>query len=462
MALLSYQRNRLIVFAIVLLLGGVALLMTQGLLPGIKKEKLPGSTGPVPITLEFWNVFEDASVYSEQIAEYKKLYPHISINYTKVSSIEYREKLRDAFVSGTEPDIFAIHNTWLPLEQKRISPAPGSLAAVARFDEVFPAVVKFDFVREAEGVARGDKGERLVFALPLAIETLGLFYNKDYFDTANITSPPKTWEELLDYAKLFTQFDDKGEIKISGIALGSADNINRSTDIVGLLMMQGGARMTNENLTEATFDDQVWVGEGASQRRFSPGKEALEFYLAFSDKTRNIYSWDRDMPYSIDAFVEGKAAMMINYPHQIPAIMSKAPHLNFATAPVPQLQGRVEDINYASYFGLTVSKNSPNTQGAWQFIDFLMSPENVKKYLAKAKLPTSRRDLILYQQQDMELRHFANQIVSARSWYMGDASATETILSDMIKSAEVGERTIEEALQDAAARVTVVLQKLRK
>ncbi len=429
--------------------------MTQGLLPGIKKEKLPGPAGPTPITLEFWNVFEDASVYSEQILEYKKLYPHVTINYTKVSSIEYREKLRDAFANGTDPDIFAIHNTWLPLEQKRISPAPSSLPSVAQSKIIFPNVVGFDFIRETEA------GERIVYAIPLAIETLGLFYNKDYFDTANITSPPKTWEELLDYAKLFTQFDDKGQIKISGIALGTADNINRSTDIVSLLMMQGGARMTNELLTEATFDDQVWAGEGAGLRRFSPGKEALEFYLAFSDKTRNVYSWDKDMPYSIDAFVEGKAAMMINYPHQIPVIMNKAPHLNFATAPVPQLQGRVEDINYASYFGLTVSKNSPNASSAWQFIDFLMSPENLKKYLTKAKLPTSRRDLILYQQQDMELRHFANQIVSARSWYMGDSSAVETILRDTIKSAEVGERTVDEALEDAAARATVVIQKIQ-
>ena len=456
MALLKYQRNRLIVFAVVLLLGGVVLLMTQGLLPGIKKEKLPGPTGPAPITLEFWNMFEDASAYSEQITEYKKLYPNVTINYTKVSSIEYREKLRDAFINGTEPDIFVIHNTWLPLEQKSISPAPALLPSVAQSKIIFPSVVGFDFARDTES------GERIVYAIPLAIETLGLFYNKDYFDTANITSPPKTWEELLDYAKLFTQFDDKGQIKISGIALGAADNINRSTDIVGLLMMQGGARMTNELLTEATFDDQVWVGEGASQRRFSPGKEALEFYLAFSDKTRNVYSWDRDMPYSIDAFVEGKTAMMINYPHQIPVIMNKAPHLNFATAPVPQLQGRVEDINYASYFGLTVSKNSPDASGAWQFIDFLASPENLKKYLAKTKLPTSRRDLILYQQQDTELRHFVNQIVSARSWYMGDTFSTEIVFLDMIKSASVGERTVEEALEDAAARVTVIIQKIRK
>jgi len=440
--------------SIVLLLGGVVFFMMQGVIPGLKNDSPIGPVGPAPLTLEFWNVFESEDTYADLIADYKILNPHITINYTKVSYSEYREKLRDAFANGNAPDIFAIHNTWLPLEQKRISVAPANLPSVLQFESIYPPVVKFDFVRETE------EGVSVVYALPLAMETLGLFYNKDYFEAANITSSPKTWEELLDYTKLFTQFDDEGKINISGIALGAADNINRSSDIVSLFMMQGGARMNNELLTEATFDDQVWVGEGADQKRFSPGKEALEFYLAFSDKTQAVYSWDADMPYSIDAFVEGRTAMMINYPHQAPVIMAKAPHLNFATAPVPQLADRVEDVNYASYWGLSVSKDSLNAQDAWQFIDFMLEPENLKKYLGAAKLPTARRDLILWQQQDGMLRPFANQIFSARSWYMGDSAVTEAVILDMIKSARVGERTIQEALEDAAARITVIIQKI--
>lgn len=375
--------------AIVLLLGGVVFLMMQGVIPGFKGDSISGPIGPAPLTLEFWNVFEDEDIYAELLSDYKLLNPHVTINYNKVNYVEYQEKIRDSFANDNAPDIFAIHNTWLPLEQKRIFPAPSSLSAVVQFDTIYPPVVGFDFMRETE------EGERLIYALPLAIETLGLFYNKDYFDTANVVSSPRTWDELLDFTRLFTQFDDDGQINISGTALGTADNINRSSDIVTLLMMQGGARMNNELLTEATFDDEVVTGEEPNQKRFSPGKDGLNFYLAFSDKTRDIYSWDNDMPYSIDAFVEGKTAMMINYPHHIPVIEGKAPHLNFATAPVPQLRDRKEDVNYASYWGLTVAKNSDNSLAAWQFIDFLLEPENLKKYLAASRLPTARRDLIL-------------------------------------------------------------------
>jgi ABC-type glycerol-3-phosphate transport system substrate-binding protein len=43
---------------------------------------------------------------------------------------------------------------------------------------------------------------------------------------------------------------------------------------------------------------------------------------------------------------------------------------------------------------------------------------------------------------------------------MGDSLAVDAILRDMIKSVLVGERTAQEALEDAAARVTVIIQKI--
>lgn len=465
MPLLKYQRNRFIVLIVALLLGGVVFLMYQGILPGIKRDNpVAGPSGPPPVTLTMWNVFEGPEVYAELLADYKVFYPNVTINYKKIDYSEYRNKLNQSFIDGVPPDIYAIHNTWLPLEERRIYPAPGTLAAVNGLDEIFPSVVKLDFTREFEGQAKESGGEqvggaRVVYALPLSIETLGLFYNKDYFEAANITSSPKTWEEFLDYVKLFTQFDDAGEIKLSGAALGSAQNINRATDILTLMMMQGGARMNNELFTEATFDEQVWIGTAENQKRFSPGEDALKFYLSFADSTTPVYSWDKSMPYSIDAFVEGKTAMIINYPHQLPLIASKAPHLNFGTGAMMQFKDQSQDINYANYWGFTVAKTSASKDAAWQLIDFLLKPENLKKYLTAAKLPTAHRDLILWQQQDPLLRPFVNQVLSAKSWYQGDSLAADKILQDTITSALVGEQTNAEALEDAAARITVLIQK---
>lgn len=426
--------------------------MARGFLPGLREDGPAG--GPPPITLEFWNVFEDRDIYAEIIAEFKTQNPNVTINYKKIDYSEYRQKLTEAMAKGAPPDIFAIHNTWLPIQKERIGPAPQSLASVVQFKTIFPKVVEFDFARETEA------GGVIVYALPLSIETLGIFYNKDYFDAANITAPPKTWEELLDYTKVFTQLDDSGNIILSGISLGTTDNINRANDILALLMMQSGARMNNELLTEATFDDEIVKGEGKDREVFMPGKDALEFYLAFSDNTKSVYSWSKDMNYSIDAFAEGKSAMMINYPHHIKTVKGKAPHLNFSVAGAPQLRDRKEDVNYANYWGLTVSDRSLNANIAWKFIDFMLEPENLKKYSQISGLPVSRRDLILVQQSDAELKPFANQIISARSWYQGDSDVAESIFRDMIQSSMVGEVIPQEALEEAAARVTLAIQKV--
>jgi ABC-type glycerol-3-phosphate transport system substrate-binding protein len=127
-----------------------------------------------------------------------------------------------------------------------------------------------------------------------------------------------------------------------------------------------------------------------------------------------------------------------------------------------QLRDRNEDIHYASYWGFTVAKSSKNVNTAWELIDFMSQSEQVKKYLTKAKMPVARRDFILWQQQDSDLKHFANQILSARSWYKGDSLAVDTILTDMLREARSGEKKTQEALEDAAARVTVILQKIKE
>jgi len=52
--------------------------------------------------------------------------------------------------------------------------------------------------------------------LPFMTDTFGLYYNTDMFDAAGLTEPPKTTDELVDYAKQLTQFNSDGSIKVAG------------------------------------------------------------------------------------------------------------------------------------------------------------------------------------------------------------------------------------------------------
>ena len=90
---------------------------------------------------------------------------------------------------------------------------------------------------------------------------------------------------------------------------------------------------------------------------------------------------------------------------------------------------------------------------------YLNQKENAQKYLEKSKRPTSRRDLIEWQRNDLELAIFVNQVLSARSWYQIDNSAIEKIFADMIESIVLGGETIDQAISRAASQINVLMKK---
>lgn len=390
----------------------------SGLFASISPCKQSTST---PVTLEFWSVFDNSDVYSPLIDEYKQLYPNVTINYHKKDINTYEQELIDALAAGRGPDIFSIHNTWLPKHQDKLASAPASLITPRQFGEVFVDVVVQDFVAENQ-----------VYAFPLAVDTLALFYNKDLLNAAGIASPPKTWADFNAAVQKLTQRDDKNNITQAGAALGTARNINRSTDILAALMLQSGAKMVNDDKTTATFDQSV---TSSASGQFNPGLQALRFYTNFANPTSLVYTWNQYQHYSLDAFVEGKAAMMINYDYQIPLLRARAAHLNFDVAPFPQISqsAGASQLTFANYWAQAVSKNSANQAAAWQFIAWLASQGPSREYLNATNKIASRRDLIEEQKNSVDERSvFANQALTARSWWEADSLAVEQIFADMI------------------------------
>lgn len=401
---------------------------------------------PQPAHLEIWGVFDEPSIFQELIADYQKKNKHITIEYKKKSFDDYENELIDAFASDRGPDIWMIQNTWLAKHKDKIKEMPPELLSFATFRENFVDVVEKDLTEEEK-----------IYGLPLYVDTLALFYNKDLLNSAGISSPPETWEELVDDLDELVTRNQFGEIERAGAALGTAENINRSTDILALLMLQNGTKMVSEDKKSANFNQSILLEGGA----YYPGEDALRFYTDFANPSKRTYTWNRQMPYSIDAFVEGKVAMMFNYSHHIATIKERAPYLNFDVAPMPQIEGREFDINYANYWAFTVSKKSqPNViNEAWKFIIYLTQKENANKYLEKAKKPTARRDLVEWQKDDLELGVFAKQSLTAQSWYQVRPSAIETILANAIKDVILGSATIKKAIQTAADQISLLMQK---
>ncbi|MDP3794482.1 MAG: extracellular solute-binding protein [bacterium] len=436
MELPQFTRSQLIVFAGI---GGVLLvgvLMVAGVIPGLRTQTVK----PDPVDLTFWGVHGSEDAYKPLIDAYRSFASHVTITYVEKSPLTYERDLLNALAAGEGPDLFMVRNRAIPRWQDKIAPAPVEYFTPAEMDEIFADVASFD-------LARGG----LVWGVPFSIDTLALFYNRDLFNDARITAPPRTWAEFDRAVQALTRRDESGNIERSGVALGTAQNINRAADILALLLLQQGSPVTKAENGAAVFD----LSTTRAGKVFMPGETALTQYTAFSDPRDLRYAWNGRQHHSIDAFIEGNTAMMLNYSYQIPTIKDRAPHLRFAVAPAPQRDGRESDVAFANYWAYTVAKNSQNPGEAWRFLAYATSKDVLAEYLNQNGLPAARRDLLEEQFNDRAIDPFANQVLVARSYYTVDNLLVETVLDAMIEEVARRQSTAKTAIDRAVQKINV-------
>ena len=444
----------------------------------------PSNTGYI-VNLEIWGIKDDSTVYNEIINQYKNINPYAGdIKYRKFSESTYKQELLDALASGNGPDIFMINNAWLPSFQSKIEAAPALLASELDLRNNFPDSVASDFI-----------ADKVVYALPLAMDSMVLYYNKDMFNAAGITEPPKTWQEFDSAVEKLTMVDSVGNIIRAGAAIGTAQNVNMSSDLLSLLMMQHGVQFPTDKNMRAKFDEGVLGPDGTVVQA---GERALAYYTKFSrvsdsgNVANKLYTWNSRQKDSLEAFSEGTVGMMFSYYCRYDDIKSKNPKLNFGVAPVPQFDSN-KPITLANYWGYAVSKNkiastqtvgqqpsAPVTNGirtheAWQFLRFLTLKNTGKvklynaitrnsgefainfdpalEYLKKTNLPAARRDLIELQKMDPVLSVFSQGNLIAKNWYQKDPDSVVKIMKTTIEAVNRGELTLHEALVLAKNRV---------
>lgn len=397
-----------------------------------------------PVTLTFWGVFDDHNAFDKVIQDFKSQNPGINVKYQQLTYDQYEQSIVNNLAAGTGPDILMIQNSWLPKHGDKLAAMPAGIP-----DTKNPFTIQNFQSQFVDDAYQDLTFKNQIYAMPLYLDTLALYYNKDLFNSAGITRPPQTWDDVNADISLLAKFDNRGNITQQAIALGTARNINRSTDILMDMMIQSGVQMTDSDNLSATFASPV-NGQHV-------GEVALQYYTDFANPRKQTYSWNDSQHYSIDAFTEGTLAMMFGYSHETAVIRSKAPRLNFAITQMPQAS--TSDIrNFSNYWAVAVSKTSAHIPQAWQFVNYLGSKEGESTYINAVGRPAARRDLIDLQRSDPDLGVFAVQALSARSWFQADNVAIEGIFADMIDDVTFNRASVPDALGRADSRVTVLMQ----
>ena len=402
-----------------------------------------GGGGVQDAKINFWGAYDTRQDVSEVIKAFEGANSGVKITYTQFAYEDYERALVDALAAGTGPDVFMIHHTWLAGHKNKLSPIP-TTSSVKDYKFMTPTDFQGQFV---EVVNKDLISDGKIYAMPLYVDTLALFYNRDMFNTAGITHPPKSWDEFNEDVKLLTKFDNSGNIVQAGAAMGTAKNINRSTDILSALMIQNGTKMNNTTNTAATFTRSVST--------VKVGENALQYYTDFANPLKEVYTWNDSQHYSLDAFTEGGVAMMFNYSHQIPIIQKRFSRLNFAVAPMPQFS-ELDAKTYANYWAVGVSAKSKYQEAAWMFTSYLGSREGSSIYLSSTARPAARRDVIDVQRNDSKLGVFAVQALTAKSWYQIDNNAVDQIFADMIDNVNLKRQKLRAAMQAAESAINTL------
>lgn len=391
-----------------------------------------------PVTLTFWTVYDDMAQLQILASQYKQMRPYVTVNIRQVRADEFEKLFVNALADDVPPDIMSVDVKNLGMYKSRLSTMPSSvkmarlLVTGTYFKEtqvledvnIMPTAndVKVNYVNTVydDAVEAGQ-----IYGLPMALDTLVIYYNKDLLDKAGVPESPKTWTDFVSAVKATTKFDKEGKLIQSGVALGTANNIENAFDIVSLFLLQSGVVMSQ--------GDYITFASGLDQHpQDHPVVRALDFYTDFARDTKENYSWDEKQNSALNQFASGKVAFYFGFAYDYSRIRALGPQMNMDLIPVPQLNEN-SPVNVANYYLETVVKKSKHQNEAWDFVRYITSPDSVAKYTTATRRPTPLRSQINEQKKDILLAPFASQVLFSKNWYHGNNfTAARNAVIDMI------------------------------
>ncbi len=336
--------------------------------------------------------------------EFEKTHPGIKVVYKMQSPQEYRERVQSALNNNNGPDVFRIHNTWLPMFKGALSPVPSTVFSTVDYEKTFYPVTKTDF-----------SSQGIYYAVPLETDGIAMYVNDDLLEQNNL-SAPENWDQLKEVAITLAKCDSLtgsceygAKLTTAGVAIGSTKNVDHWEDILAVLLLQNGVNMLTPAIPNTNAAD-----------------DAISYFANFVNTYR---VWDENFPNSTTSFASGKVGVYFGPSWRVFDIKSLNPKLRFSVHPIPQVAiepGRGEQqITYASYWAEAVSAKSKNQKQAWELVAFMSQPDTLRKLYQSASddqrsfgEPYSRKDMASELQTAQYANVFVKQAPLARSWYL--------------------------------------------
>jgi ABC-type glycerol-3-phosphate transport system substrate-binding protein len=423
-------KNKLSIFQVVVLaVFGVA--AVAGLLffagvggLGIKDQ----SVGPVLV----WGTL-DASAFQAVLSQLGETDERVrKVVYERKDSRTYNNDLAEAIASGRGPDLFILREDFIIRHKNKISPIPYESLPRQQFESTF--VQGTNLFMDSSGV----------IGVPIAIDPLVLYWNQDMLSSGGFVGAPKYWDEIFDIAEKVTRRDDGNNILKSAIAFGEFENVTHAKDILAALIMQAGG-------TIASLDDQGRLRPTLGSKTGDtnqPTQSALRFFAEFANPSKTVYSWNRSLTNSREAFASGDLALYVGYASELALLKNLNPNLNFSVAALPQIRGGERSLTFGHSYAFSIPLASANPNGALSTA-FILAGSGPSALLSQARgTPSPRRD-VLAVAVDGPDAVFRDMAIVARGWLDPNTTATAQIFKGMIEGVTTGSRRLSEAVGQA-------------
>jgi raffinose/stachyose/melibiose transport system substrate-binding protein len=303
-----------------------------------------------PVELECFLIKVEALEVEEQIAaKFHEENPNVTINF--VATPDAETALFARIAANDIPDIMNTYPAETVYQKMMDDGLFVDLTGNAMFDNVPDSVLKMSAY----------KGKQ--YALPLAMSSYGVFYNKDIFAKHNLT-PSTDYQGFLD---LCQKLKDAGEQPL--------EFYDKSAGGVG----QMAERLTGilNNDSNALFQR---VAKGETDLTKEPEIRTLGETLL---KIREFGQKDQlgtDLDQVVADFISGRTAMFVGGTWNVATILKANKDLNFAMFPFPNPMGTGESLPVNIDTSYSVYTGAKDVDAAVAFVAFHARPEIAQMY----------------------------------------------------------------------------------
>jgi len=304
------------------------------------------------INLTLWIGYPEFDEWLSQVSKaYTEKHPNVKIEYTTFNLRDVETKLSTAIPAGSGPDIVSIDPTFFLrfVQGGYARKAPENVSQFVQSEAFDKVVQDFCIMDDA------------VYSVPSLISTGGIYYNKDMWAEAGLTEAdaPKSFDDIRELSKKLAKFDDKGNLTRSGISLRLTGGGSGLGEKFWLWLMQEGHSIVKE------VEDGKFVPDYNNEAGLNTMKMYVD--IVWGDKTCNA-----DIGSDAAGFEAGQTAMFMREHWVIPDIAKNAPDLNYGVLPLWNA-GLMQTNNW---YVLSDEKDTEKAAAAWDFILFMLEPEN--------------------------------------------------------------------------------------